>query len=510
MKPFLHSLAVRIVVFVCGVSLFAIAAQRSLQPIAQAKSKGRSSIDSQKKKVLRTAKPRSAANPKIVVKQKQPHTSASASPTKNMYPFTVRSSAVTRLKDLVGEDTLTFLSESNRFLHLTYATFQYGAKGLKHYLVLMEPGSISGKQTFKTFTITNKLEYGGVVFYPEVSADRRYILFHHGKFADPSSTHKIYVLDTSSGQVAQAVSSEISYPISSWSPDNEYIAYVEGGDAFGQASTFQGDQEHYSGPRKLFVADWRTGKKYFVTEDDQIQGPFRWLSSSSLLYEGPQVQKSGPINALVSASGVFEYSVATRKSRLLINNAFRALPSPDGTWLAFFGPENAAEQSAFRGNWRYNAEGLSLSVIQRDGTGRRALNRETGDYPSLAWNPDNQHLYSMKKTTNPGETKAEIREWDVSTGKYRTLAVVSSKDIEPAAGNKNVSFTLFDVTPDSQQLYFLIEKDIGKRTSPGGMKMPVRGESIRKLELSTGAITEIARFQGTPKLGNNGYSWNLN
>ncbi len=350
-------------------------------------------------------------------------------------------------------------------------------------------------------------------FRPKYSPDGRYILFRvkASQMAE-IETYRLYVLDVQTNVVKRVTGKEIAYDEVSWSPDGKYLVYVQGGDWQGETKIYTSEATFYTGPLKLYVCEWRTGKEQLVTTNDTVGGPFSWLVPHTLIYgalsEPKQVvwqkqressEKTGQSKPSTNPKDVpprpdvYEYSVEEQSSRLLIQDAYLPFPSSDGQWIAFYGSENPDKPFPLRLGWQQEAQDAALCIVKRDGSGRVALNRETGFYPLIRWLPDNRHLLAIQPTKDSPDAEAEIKDWDTQAGSFRLVTTLHAKDFtEIPLTFLSPKFRPLQISQDGTKIYISKSENIGRVP---GHSLSVVLKSLQSVDLATGEVTTIAELK---------------
>jgi Tol biopolymer transport system component len=361
------------------------------------------------------------------------------------------------------------------------------------------------------------------VFDPQFSPDGRYILFKYGGI-DRYNLYRLYVLDTVTNQLKLVSDKQLSYSLTSWSPDGNYIAFVERGDFEG--GVFQ--LEYYVGPLCLYVCNWRTGEEHLVFRSDSVRGPFSWLGSHTLMYgalsdadekilkkqwetraeyvsqqsqnnqknEKPDENTNKVAAATTPQPNIYEYSVEDRKSKLLFKDGYRPEPSPDGKWIAFFGSEHPDKPYPLRPGWQDNPQGAALSVARLDGTERVVLNRQGGPYPFVYWLPGNQRLLTLEQIrySSDGDAQAQVKVWDLKTKRFRIVSTLQAKDFEFSPRSVvEPQFRPRYFADDSSTLFISVHEYTAR--NPDIPYMSLSRSTMQAVNLLTGKITPIAQIQ---------------
>jgi Tol biopolymer transport system component len=395
---------------------------------------------------------------------------------------------------------------------LVYAS----ARGKMTYLVLhdfsakVSNGTDADKPATTIYPIERSAKASsGVVFGPLLSPNGRYILF---KFGDPWNSfgkYQLYVIDTQTNTLKLASDKSLSYNLVSWSPDGNYITFIENGDRRGGTTQL----DYYVGPLKLYICNWKTGKDYLVASNDTLSGPFNWIAPHTLVYgalsaEGQKIfdkqkirtdqekivtSKVKPADKPVAVPrpNIYAYSVEKDQSRLLIKDGYWPNPSPDGQMIAFYGSETPDKQLPLSDGWQREAQGAALSVARIDGTERIALTREQGAYPFLLWLPDGRRLLTQQQIKDSPNAQAEIKEWNIQERRFRIVATLNAKDFRKISSSSvSPSFHSPSISQDGTKLFAFILEAIGQNDQSSFLDVL---KSLQSVDLMTGIGTVVAQ-----------------
>lgn len=241
---------------------------------------------------------------------------------------------------------------------------------------------------------------GAVTGTPHVSPDGRWVALLGATGGGITPEGDLVLIDRQKREVRHV---NVAYPdvrglginwdVSVWSPDSRYLSYFTGGDDNGSLSEEVGNEVVLLS-LDLWIYDTQTGKSQRIEQrTDSMNGPVTWLAPHTLLYgksvlgkppspQNPQREETLQVYACEPGSA----------PRPFLKDAYNPIASADGEWIAFWGSEHLGKtldlsprrrhDSQF---FRQKAQGLRLSVVRRDGTGRKVLEQTSDTYPQLVW-----------------------------------------------------------------------------------------------------------------------------
>lgn len=312
------------------------------------------------------------------------------------------------------------------------------------------------KATLSAWPILGAHRDEGNITLPTVSPDGCYATFFDGLAGSAYATLDLWLIDLKSKKLVKIDTSLDHGPIA-WSRDSRYLAW--------------GHADHTSvNTPALLAYDIASGKKRPVARDKFAASCFAWGALDSLYFSAVSGSADARRTGVKSASPVSKQArpslYALRdfsgKSGLIVRDALFPRVSPDGTRIAYFGSEDLHKPYPLCDDWRLKANGTALNVIRSDGTGRKVLNREHGEYPVLVWSDDNASLFSLESTyerdtvapqlldkgalppdvlydppeapTNPTKFGAvhqgTIGRWDIASGHWKKIADAVARDCE--------------------------------------------------------------------------------
>lgn len=314
---------------------------------------------------------------------------------------------------------------------------------------------------------------------PKISPNGRYVLFRFGDPYYPLNGAALYVLDIGVSKLSRPSIRLLANAAASWSPDSEYITFIENGTVLGDVVDSTG---HYVGPLRLLMCHWHTGRTQLVAEGDHIGGQFSWRTPHTLFYS--------KVSASIATIG--EYDFDSKRNRKSMPGHVHPAVSRDGSLMASFGPEDPIHTTPFE-SWN-SANRFALVVSRIDEGTRTVLTSESGRYPQIFWCRDNRHILTLKETGRSLEPVADIREWDVQSGKFRNVARMPAHDqIDVSYIQGVVHFIPFDLSSDNKRLILLSVEYLS--ADPKEPRL-LRRVDLKAVDLLSGAITNIADFTG--------------
>ncbi len=266
----------------------------------------------------------------------------------------------------------------------------------------------------------------------------------------------IYLWDTQKNSIRLVSPRGLAYNKVEGSPNFDFLAYVDNVDQFAYPVKEL--------TAKLYVLNVKTQKERLVVSNNGVINGFCWRGNTLFYSAFPPSAKEG---ALVRPSIYsLSFDKPNSKPRLIAKDAYRALPSPDGKRIAFFGPENRRTMSPLRAQWMSNPYGDALCVMNADGTKRKALNREQRSYPQLRW-LDNENLISLKITEFSPKGAASLRQVNVKSGIFKTIAELEAEDYKTIDYDTEFfpQFELQEVV-NKQEVACLIRRTLGSKRFP--------------------------------------------
>lgn len=363
--------------------------------------------------------------------------------------------------------------------------------------------------------------FGGGAYEPRFSPDGRFVLWKFGMLAFSHTFYEMYVLDRKSGVVKRVEDVKgqpylPQFPEVRWSPDSNFLAWVENVDA-------NGERLEHKQPATLRVCNWHTGQSRGLGTGDGIRYSFSWTGTHTLLWSqlpphptllpAPQTssspEKKAPerLPSMQDEPLIKEHPTlleldaanATDKPHEILPDAFRAVVSPSGKKIAFFGSYNISKPYSLRYDWdQVSGSAMYLSVADRNGKHRQAFNIQAGTYPQVFWQHDDRHLLTIEVVEGAPYTQEELTRLksDVPVGEaYHFITTLRQFDISThkvriVSDSLLVGDKMLSISPDDQTLFLSSDKIIGRsKTQRDGLIQ----KSLVALELKTGKQTLCAQ-----------------
>ena len=240
----------------------------------------------------------------------------------------------------------------------------------------------------------------------------------YGRYGD----FGLFLIEVSTGALQRVGHVRLIYENVQVSSDGNFYAYLEGVDRLGLPLGHNHKVE-------LKIFDLRMDKEHIVASGDELpKSNWVWTRQNKLLFSKVEMDTKTKLER----PNLYEADGQGGEPKLLLHDAWRALPSPDGEWLAFFGAEKPQAPEPLSSNWLENPSGASICIARSDGTERRAINREQISYPLLLWRHDSQHLLSIKSENGTQSNWGVIQEYDVKANSVRKLAALRAADATPS------------------------------------------------------------------------------
>jgi len=392
----------------------------------------------------------------------------------------------------------------------------YDGHPVKYHILVRSIGGAPANNFLEAYFSDKEKGRYGAPYDPQFSPNGRFVLFKFGVIG-ASVPFEMYVLDVQRGIVRRVddPKGQPYFPTFTelcWSPDSNYIAWV---DNLG----ILGERIDLAQPGALRVCNWRTGQSQVVATGDEVRYSFSWsaphtvlwsqlplhptllpappTSSSPLDKQPGRLRQAGEEPLVKEHPDLFEVdaSQATATPHEVLRDAFRAVVSSSGKHLAFFGSYDISKPYPLRFTWdTVSGSAMYLSVANRDGSQRQALNIQPGGYPQLLWQHDDRHLLSLEikhtaaydiyALNKPHSFDITLRQFDLTTNKMRILA-------ESLPGGDDDR--LLSVSADDRTLYLFTNEaldEIKNKIFSGAYKV---GNSIIAIDLQSGKRTTIAQ-----------------
>jgi hypothetical protein len=319
------------------------------------------------------------------------------------------------------------------------------------------------------------------VYAPRQTRNRNTILF---LFGNPSTTFVaqwLYTLDVEKQKLQRASDSVFANPTFSSSPDGRYVFFLLGGNEWGGTTYAIANQSIDLAPVTLSCCDLQKRLECVVGGLDETTSanaePVQWTYPHTILYSKvrPVPTKikdksslnnsktlSGKNDTLIQRPDIYEWDAQTQKISQTIEDGFLPTPSPDGSFVAFFGSEDVSQPHNLHSDWQESANGMALTIAHPDGSERTVLDVLQGHYPKIIWLPGDAHLLTLQQTQERPNAKAELKEWDIRNQTFRRVADFQATDkVEMVYPFKEPNIIPLGLTNNGQSLWVATEELTG-------------------------------------------------
>ena len=323
-----------------------------------------------------------------------------------------------------------------------------------------------------------------IIADPCLSADGGHVIFKH-LLTDQS--YQVYALNLKTNEISRVSKELLAYSAISVSPDGNYVAFIEGGDAIGYVRETDIDREYYTGPLKLFVANSQGESKQLVAQGDYLNGDLEWSNNIELLYGAEDNKASNVSKGKAPRLNIYGYDVAAKKSTLLIENGIMPHPAKDGKHIVFFGPPNKDSTINWNQDWREKAaSGLSLLSTSKGGVDRIAFEPVTRRYPIVQWSSDSTQFVSLRQISFSPIATAQLHLWNIETQNTSVLAELKVKDSLEAL--KSSVYPRFDmIGSNSTKVLFSVSEYLGFNSKNLNVNMK---DSVYSVQVASGEVKQ--------------------
>ena len=318
---------------------------------------------------------------------------------------------------------------------------------------------------------------------PQISSDGSQVIFENAIYEDH---YQLFCLNLKTNVVDKVTGKLVSYRYTSISPDGQHVAFVEGGNSFGEVYETQLDDEYYIGPLKLFVADAEGTNKHLVAQGDFINGELQWNSQGELFYgieSNPENQKDSKLKN--PKLDIYSFDVKLKKTTLLVENGVMPYPFADGKGVVFFGPSDQKLPMDWGQNWRRRPPSrASICYATFGGEKRIAFEPVGKEYPAISWLPNGTQFVSLRETASGADVMGELRSWDIETQNTKIIAKIEAKNASkfPTAYSQ---FGILDV--NSSKITLSMWEFVGVTNNKG--TVPHFRNSVVSVKLANGVVT---------------------
>lgn len=351
-------------------------------------------------------------------------------------------------QDAPQNDPLVILNAPANFpdfqiLYSSYVPFEEGNPPAfwQHFITLH---NVRAGNKNKDDTKTRFFEVASPLwlFYPRFSPNGNYVSL---KVGDPfgMGSYGFFIWNLETQEVKPGPKVPLRYPRLAWSPNSQYIAYVEGGDASGRSST----------PKRMVqlkIYDVKSSDSRLVMQG-QSASDFSWTAKNSLLY-------SLQTGAAGSPPSIFEFDILADKPRLVLTGGVQPLASPDGKWLLFKATSSLSEKLKKETDAQSNQEPKSKSTLTSSWYLMNLNDKKYFNLPlsvfdnaDLLWSTDSKSIIEMTRAEN--NKAVTINTLDIASMAKKKLAAITfqkKSKSEQVENNAVIEFTLLSLTKNGK------------------------------------------------------------
>ena len=310
---------------------------------------------------------------------------------------------------------------------------------------------------------------------------------------NPYNSYRLWKWNRQTNALTSAAPRELFFRTVAPAPDGNRIAYIAGGNALGQTPEENGG---IGEALRLYVYNPQTKTETLVSDNPGVRGGFAWLDGQTLLYTAvPAPEKSALNPHSFARPAIYAFDVKSGQSRLLLSEERHPMPSPDGSRIAFWGLRPDETALPLPQNWWHTTGYTHLNVANREGGGRKVLERRLGVYPPLVWAPDNERMLLISQRPSSPQPQGHVEEWNALTGRTRQVVTLDAKDAgEVERAWLQPQFRALDVAPDGKTLFVSVEEVDEKN------RVTTR---VQAVDLAMGTVTQVAQLRDVA-----GFDWN--
>ena len=372
------------------------------------------------------------------------------------------------------------------------------------YLVLHRTGTSPQPQQSGIYQVKMPPNVPEVVFDTQFLADGQTILFKAGWPYDSPGYYRFYLWNLATQSLEIGPDAPLHYRRLFPSSDGKFIAYYLGGDA-------EGDDQggNRTSPLQLNVYERSTGKSTEIVRNPAAKFA-AWTAGDTLLYSAINYSKwLGDIQRPAQPSAnpqdtqqqtqlpaatrpdIFEVSALGEKPKLLLEDGYCPVPSPDNQWIAFFTSTDTTKKINPTNAFDLNFPRQSYLCLFNKGTKRRYIIRAvTKSFPQVMWTPDSQRLLVLEQTYQGKQGKARIFSIDVASRIQKEAATLAATDFEPASRDTlEPQFEILEVAKDGSKVFVRTSEFTGQ-----GKFFVDEKKSLKSVDLQSGKVSTLAQI----------------
>lgn len=318
---------------------------------------------------------------------------------------------------------------------------------------------------------------GERAFDPQFSPDGKQVMFKVGDNSNSYSNYQLCFWDRKTNQIRLGPD-HLVFLHTFWSPNSQYVAYIEGGDIEGNSSP--------KDPLRLSIYDLATGKSRFVAQDTFVKS-LTWTPQNTLLYCRKKPDTKDKDHSTRSFDGdIYAIPGEGGEAKQFIPDAYNPVISEDGSKLVFaaWSAEKADARSQI-GLYSFNRSTQERTLLKVPFSQERSVN--------IQWLPDNRRVVVLQQTHFSPEAKVAVFLVDTQTNSFKTVASLEAKDVEAISRVKTQpQVALLDLSRDGKSILVEISQ-----FGAGDDTLYDEELFLRVVNLETGQVSTEAKLKNT-------------